>query len=60
MSFGSLAGFTASCATSLMVMVWLVLALEKMPSSKFTSATSTLRLCAAIALALAMTFSAAM
>ena len=59
MFFGSFAGFTASCATSLMVMVWLVLVLEKMPSSKFTSATSTLRLCAAIALALAMTFSPA-
>ena len=60
MSFGSFAGFTAFCATSLMVMVWLVLVLEKMPSLKLTSAGSTLRLCAAIALALVITFSAAL
>ena len=59
MSFGSLAGLKASCATSLIVVVWLVLVLEKMPSLKFTSATSTFMLCAAIALALAMTFSPA-
>ena len=59
MSFGSLAGLNASCATSLMVVVWLVLVLEKMPSSNLMSATSTFMLCAAIALALAMTFSPA-
>ena len=60
MSFGILAGLNESCATSLIVVVWLVLALEKMPSSNLMSATSTLRLCAAIALALAITFSPAM
>ena len=59
MSFGSLAGLKESCATSWIVTVWLVLVLENRPSLKFTSATSTLRLCAAIALALAMTFSPA-
>ena len=43
-----------------MVMVWLDLVLEKMPSLKFTSAASTFMLCAAIALALTMTFSPAL
>src|SRR5262249_52576101 len=52
MSFGSLVGSIASCATSLMVSVRLVLGLENTPSAKLTSAVSSWSRWAAIALPL--------
>ena len=60
MPFGSLAGLAAVRATSLMVMVWLVLGDENMPSSNLRSSTPTLSTCAAIFLAFSITFSAAL
>ena len=56
MSRGSLAGSAAARATSGMVKVRLVFGLAKIPSAKFTSATSTPSRWAASAFALAVIF----
>ena len=59
MSLGSLAGLTAASATSLSVMVWLVLLDENSPSAKRTSSGATFSTWAAIAVAFTLILSVA-